>query len=217
MTVDGLRRKGRIMMKKTVCVVLMLLAIVTLGTSPLCAENMMVGVKGGLSLANLTGGDVYNNSIKYAGNGGAFMRFTLTGIFAVQPEVLFAMKGAKFEIEDLKSEEKTNYIEIPLLVRVTMPNEGKMKPSLFVGPAIGILLSNKITNGEEIDIKDATKSSDIGLVAGAGVEYVLEKSCVLIDARYEMGLTSIMEKSGGEQKEVKNSVFSIMIGYGVQF
>jgi outer membrane protein W len=205
------------MMKKTVRVVLALLAIVVLGSTPLCAENMMLGVKGGLSLANLAGGDVYNNSIKYGGTGGVFMRYALSDIFAVQPEVLFAMKGAKYEAEGLKSQGKINYIEIPLLVRATMPNESKMKPSVFLGPAISILLSNKITNGEEIDIKDATKSSDIGLVAGAGIEYMLEKGCVLVDARYEMGLSSIMKKSDGEQREVKNRVISIMVGYGMKF
>jgi outer membrane protein W len=165
----------------------------------------------------LSGGDVYNNSIRYGGTGGAFMRYTLTDIFAVQPEVLFAMKGANYEAEGLKSQEKINYIEIPLLVRATMPNESKIKPSIFLGPAIGILLSNKITNGEEIDIKDATKSSEIGVIAGAGVEYMLEKGCVLVDARYEMGLSSIMKKREGEQREVKDRVISIMVGYGMKF
>jgi len=204
-------------MKKTVRVVLALLAIVVLGAAPLCAENMMFGVEGALSLANLSGGDVYNNSIKFGGAGGAFMRYTLTHIFAVQPEVLLEMKGAKYEAEGLKSQQKINYIEIPLLLRATMPNESKIRPSVFLGPSIGMLLSNKITNGEEVDIKDATKSSDIGLVAGAGVEYMLERGCVLVDARYEMGLSSIMKKREGEQREVKNRVISIMVGYGMRF
>ncbi len=204
-------------MRKTLCLVLMLVAIVLFWASPLWAENMMFGVKGGLGLANLSGGDVYNNSIKYGGTGGVFMRYTLSDILAVQPEALFAMKGAKYEAEGLKSQEKVNYIEVPVLVRATMPNESKVKPSVFLGPAIGILLSNKITNGEEIDIKDDTKSIDIGVVAGAGVEYVLENGCVLLDARYEMGLSSIMKKVGDEQREVKNSVISIMVGYGMKF
>jgi outer membrane protein W len=195
----------------------MLFAIVVTWTAPLCAENMMFGIKGGVSLANLSGEDVYNNSIRYGGTGGVFMRYTVSDIFAVQPEALFAMKGAKYEADGLKSQEKVNYIEVPVLVRATLPNESKMKPSVFLGPAIGILLSHKITNGEEIDIKDATKNSDIGVVAGAGVEYMLEKGCVLLDARYEMGLSSIMKKVGGEQRDVKNSVISVTVGYGMKF
>jgi len=189
--------------------------IVALGVPSIRAENMMFGIEGGLSLANLKGGDVYNNSVKYGAIGGVFGRYTLTDIFAVQPEVLFAMKGAKYETEGVKSQQEINYIEIPVLVRATMQNEGKLKPSLFAGPAIGILLSNKITNGEEIDIKDASNGSDIGLVFGAGAEYMLEKGCVLLDARYELGLTSTMKSA--EDKEVKNSVISIMIGYGMRF
>ena len=202
-------------MRKSVCVVATLLATMVFMISPLWAENLMFGVEGGLSLANLKGGDVYNNSIKYGATGGVFGRYTLTEIFTVQPEVLFAMKGAKYEAEGIKSQQEINYIEIPVLVRATMPNEGKLKPSLFAGPAIGILLSNKITNGEEIDIKNASNGSDFGLVFGAGVEYMLEKGCVLLDARYELGLTSTLKEA--EDKEVKNSVISIMIGYGMQF
>jgi Outer membrane protein beta-barrel domain len=196
-------------------VLLVTLGILGLGVPCVRAEKMMVGVEGGLSLANLRGGDVYNNSIKYGAIGGVFGRHALTGIFAIQPEVLFAMKGAKYEADGIKSQQEINYIEIPVLVRATMRKEGKLKPSLFAGPAIGILLSNKITNGEEIDIKDASNGSDFGLVFGAGADYMLEKGCVLLDARYELGLTSTMKSA--QDKEIKNSVISIMIGYGMQF
>lgn len=210
----GRQRKG-IVMIKSLCVVLAIIGFMALGVASVRAENVMFGVEGGLSLANLKGGDVYNNSIKYGATGGVFGRYTLSDIFAIQPEVLFAMKGAKYEADGIKSQQEINYIEIPVLLRATMQNEGKLKPSLFAGPAIGILLSNKITNGEEIDIKDASNSGDFGLVFGAGAEYMLEKGCVLIDARYELGLTSTMKSA--EDKEVKNSVISIMIGYGMQF
>lgn len=204
-------------MKKSVLIIVMQLAFIVFVAPPLWAEDITGGIKGGLSLANLRGEDVYNNSLKYGGTGGIFMRYTLTDIFAIQPEILFAMKGAKYEAEGIKSQQKINYLEVPVLVRMTLPNQSKVKPSLLVGPALGILLSNKITNGEEIDIKDDTKTSDLGVVAGVGIEYLLKKGCIILDARYEMGLTSIMKETGGEQKDVKNSVFLIMIGYGMQF
>jgi hypothetical protein len=202
-------------MSQKLRVLITTLGIIALGVPPIRAENMMFGVKGGLSFANLRGGDVYNNSTTYGAIGGVFGRYTLTDILAVQPEVLLTMKGAKYEADGIKSQQEINSIEIPVLVRATMPNEGKLKPSLFAGPAIGLLLSNKITNGEEIDIKDASNGSDFGLVFGAEADYMLEKGCVLLDVRYDLGLTSIMKSS--EDKEVKNSVISIMIGYGMQF
>ncbi len=202
-------------MKRIACVVALLLAMIAFAISPLQAAGIMVGVKGGLSVANLYGDDVYNNSITYGGTAGAFMRYAVTGIIAVQPEVLFAMKGAKYESEGLESQQKINYIEIPLLAMATLPNTSKIKPNIFAGPAIGILLSNKITNGEEIDIKDASRSADIGLVFGAGAEYSLVTGSISLDVRYELGLTSTMQEE--EDKAVKNSVISIMVGYGMQF
>jgi hypothetical protein len=212
---DGM--EGRNAMRRVTFCIAMLLVVLAFGVSPLSAESIMVGVKGGGSFANLGGGDVYNNSITDGGTGGVFARYALTGIVGVEPEVLFVTKGAKYEAEGLKAEQKINYIEIPLLVRATLPNESRIKPSLFAGPAIGMLRLNKITNGGNIDIKDATRSIDISGVAGAGIEYLVGKGSVLIDARYEMGLTTIMKKSGGERKDVKNRVISIMVGYGMRF
>jgi hypothetical protein len=204
-------------MKRMACCVAMLLVVLAFVVSPLSARDIMVGVKGGGIFANLSGGDVFNNSITDGGTGGVFMRHPLTRIIAVQPEALFVTKGAKYEAAGIKAEQKVNYIEIPLLVRATLPNESRIRPSIFAGPAIGMLRTNKIINGGNIDITNATRSADISVVAGAGIEYLVGRGCALIEGRYDMGLTSIMKKSGGEQKDVKNRVISIMVGYGVQF
>lgn len=50
-----------------------MLGMVTLGIPSVRAEKVMLGVEGGSSLANLKGGDVYNNSIKYGATGGAIV------------------------------------------------------------------------------------------------------------------------------------------------
>ena len=90
--------------------------------------------------------------------------------------------------------------------------------ALFAGPAIGILLSAKSVAdpGEEVDIKDDAKSTDIGFLAGAGVEYKMESGSVLFDVRYEVGLTTI-DKGDGEAADIKNSAISFMAGYGFAF
>ena len=201
-------------MKRMGCV-LVLLALIGLEASPVSAENIMLGVKGGLSLGNLRGEDVFNNSIRVGGTGGVFARYTWTDLFSVQPEALFAMKGTKFEAQGIETKESIHYIEFPILARATWPNESKLKPGIFAGPAIGILLSNKIKDGAEIDLEDASKRADIGLVFGAGIEYTLARGGVLLDARYELGLTSTTKES--VDSDVKNSVISVMVGYGMQF
>src|SRR5262245_60568948 len=169
-------------MNRMVCV-LVLLGLIGLVTSSVYAENITAGVMGGVNLANLRGEDVFNNSILVGGVGGGFARYTFTDIFAVEGDVLYAMKGAKFEAQGTEMHQSISYIEIRVLGRATWPNESKLKPSIFAGPAVGFLLSNEIENGAEIDLKDASKSTDFGIVFGAGLDYMLTKGTILLDAR----------------------------------
>jgi len=199
---------------------LMLAAVALFAASPLFAEGMMFGVKGGLNMATATGDDAEGLSSKMGIVGGAFMCYNITEIFAIQPELLYSMKGAKDEADETIS---FNYFEIPLLFKVNFPTEGKIKPSLYAGPTLGILMTAEDTTGE--DIKDYVKTMDIGILAGAGVGYQMEKGLLFLEARYEIGMTGIMDFTDDEldamemdaQPDVKNSVISIMVGYGFAF
>jgi hypothetical protein len=194
---------------------IVLLTALGLGAAPTGAASVLGGVEGGLSIANLTGDDVFNNSTKVGGAAGIFGRYTWTDVFAVQPEALWTMKGAQYEAQGTQTQQTIHYIEIPVLMRATWPRTGALRPSVLAGPALGILLSNKIQDGAEIDLKDASNTFDFGLVFGAGLEYALDKSCLLLDARYELGLTSTTKSS--VDTSVKNSVFTILAGYGMRF
>ncbi len=205
-------------MKKSMFV-LMIAAMTIFAASPLFAEGMMFGVKAGLNLANVMGDDAEETSMKVGAVGGVFMCYDITEIFALQPELLFTMKGAKYDEGDTTMSWKTNYIEIPVLLRVNLPTEGKIKPMLYAGPALGILMSAK---DEDEDMKDYLKTMDIGIVAGAGVAYQLEKGAISFEARYEIGMGTVYdltdeELEGREQPDLKNSVISFMVGYGFAF
>jgi hypothetical protein len=205
-------------MKKSMFV-LMIAVMTIFAASPLFAEGMMFGVKAGLNLANVMGDDAEETSMKVGAVGGVFMCYDITEIFALQPELLFTMKGAKYDVGDEEGTWKTNYIEIPVLFRVNLPTEGKIKPMLYAGPALGILMSAK---DEDEDVKDYLKTMDIGVVAGAGVAYQLEKGAISFEARYEIGMSTVYdltdeELEGREQPDLKNSVISFMVGYGFAF
>ncbi len=200
-------------MKRTVCTAAIALAIVACCGAAHSSERILVGVKGGVNLANLRGGDVFNNSIRPGGIGGVFARYALMPYLAIQPEALFAMKGATFKAEGITSRQRINYIEFPLLVRFTFPSDWSVQPGIVAGPALGVRLSDKITDGAKIDLKSASRSADFGVVLGAGVEHAIGKSRITLEGRYELGLLSTIEKA--QDKEVKNSVTSIMVGYAL--
>lgn len=190
--------------------------------APANAEKMMFGVKAGLNMANLTGDDVADNSMKMGAVGGVFMSYDLTEIFAIQPELLFSMKGTTFGEGSDEVNLKLNYFEIPLLLKVTLPTEGKIKPMLYAGPALGILMSAK---AEDEDVKDQAKSMDIGVLAGAGVGYQMEKGMIGVEFRYEVGMSTIYDLDDAtleawgmtEQPDAKNVDMSILLSYGFAF
>jgi hypothetical protein len=205
---------------------LMMAAVMLLAVSPLFAKGMMFGVKGGLNMATGTGTDATDLKMKMGIVGGVFMSYDITEIFAVQPELLYSMKGASYDIPDVDASMNLNYFEIPLLLKVNFPTEGKIKPSLYAGPALGILMSAKSEGeGASEDIKDYMKTMDIGIVAGAGIGYQMEKGMLFLEGRYEIGMSTVSDLTDDElaaedletQPDLKNSVISIMVGYGFAF
>ena len=208
-------------MKKFTIAITALAALIAF-SSPLFAEDgkMMFGVKGGLNLANLSGDELVDNSMKIGFAGGVFMCYSFTEIFAIQPELLFSMKGAKWGKND--EDLALNYFEIPLLFKVNLPTEGKMKPSLYAGPVLGILMSAKYNDKDE---KELWKSTDIGIIAGAGLGYQIEKGMFSFEFRYEVSMSAnddfdnVKLSTLGLTKspEIRNNVMSLFVGYGFSF
>jgi opacity protein-like surface antigen len=189
------------------------------------------GIKAGLNLANISEDwsddwEGVEKKMKTGFSVGGFITYSINEMFAIQPEALYTMKGAKWEWADegWQDEEKLAYLEIPVLAKFTIPTQGNIAPNLFVGPALGILLSAKYyeewdSESEERDIKDDMKSTDFGLAFGAGVEIGMPHSAITIDGRYTLGLTNTCEPytdpETGEETECdeKNGVISFMVGY----
>lgn len=203
---------------------LMMAAVLLFTAAPLFAEGMMFGVKGGLNMANITGDDVAEGGVdpssKMGFGGGVFFNYAFTELFAVQVEALYMMKGATYEFEGESFDLKLDYIELPLLLKVTIPTEGKIKPAIFAGPTFGFIMSAKAPDeeGNEEDIKDYIESMDIGILGGAEIGYQLEKGMIFLGASYEVGMQTIDKaEEGGEADDVKNTNIGITLGYGFPF
>jgi len=215
---------------------LLTLAVVLLFAMGVTAQDEMAGlsgkgIKAGLALANLYGDDVEDTDMKLGFGGGAFLTYNFTPQFAIQPEVMFMMKGAKFTEEGIDDDTKINltYIEIPVLLKFTPQMEGNIKPNIFAGPAVGILMSAKIKNDafdEDFDIKDGMKSMDFGIHFGAGVDIQMETIKITFDARYCMGMAKVIDYEEWNKLGVEDEVLTedpdmktnnIMFMLGVSF
>lgn len=89
-------------MKRLIVNMFISLVLLTLFFASVSAQGLTgKGLKGGLNIATLTGDDVENEGKKSKLGlcAGGFITYSINDIFAIQPEVLFTMKGVVHEGE----------------------------------------------------------------------------------------------------------------------
>jgi hypothetical protein len=146
---------------------------------------------------------------------GAFLNVPISEVFSIQPEMHYVARGAKQNLEfdttvdpgglDIPLavpgglEWQFNYIEIPVLAKITMPVQGSISPSFIAGPALALRTSSKVEAealgvSESADIKDIIKSTDVGLVFGGCLDVRMSPTTVLnFDARYNLGMSDLLD------------------------
>ncbi|MGZ4886553.1 MAG: porin family protein, partial [Candidatus Aminicenantales bacterium] len=169
-------------MKKAVLISVVLLVFAGLVSAPLAAASKVnFGLRAGVSLSNNAwSDDDGTEKILVRPTFGAFAVFNLTPMLAIQPEVNYLVMGEWWNSDSLKIVEAFTYIHIPVLLKVRLMREGKIIPALFVGPAIGFLLSAKEAGD---DVKAFFKDTDFGADFGLGAEMAAGNMKVVFDAR----------------------------------
>ena len=153
-----------------------LLCIFLLLAAPsLIALDFTYGFKGELLFCGFSGGHQKLSGYKgLDSNGvalGGYSKFSYRDILSIQPEILLALKGDKFENSTTGETIGLTqlYIEIPVLLGVSFPLPISMHiaPKIFGGPYFGIHL---FSTGEADKLDLGIKSFDAGVVTGYGVE-----------------------------------------------
>lgn len=172
------------------------------------AQSTRFGVKGGLNLSTVVGGDVENTKSLVGFHVGGFAEIKVVEKFFIQPELLYSAQGTKFDGpfgEDFDT--KLNYLNIPVLAKYYIVE----KFSVEAGPQLGILLSAK-ADGE--DIKDYSRSVDFGFNVGAGYNFTDNLS---IGLRYTIGLSPISDNDIDNEEDyydsAKNSNLALSLAY----
>jgi hypothetical protein len=139
---------------------------------------------------------------------GAFT-FELGEHVGVQVAPGYAHKGAKTNLDF-----KLSYIEVPLLLKLTLPVEGAAAPHLYLGAAPAYLLACTVADGQghSSDCGDPFfKSFDLGGVLGVGFDFRRsERLTFNLDAFFTHGLTSIDDRP--PENNLKNRVLAVVAG-----
>ncbi len=170
------------------------------------AGTTTFGLKGGLTLANISGDDTDDLDSRTGFMIGGFMAIPVSPAISFQPEVFYAQKGAKFDLGGTDVTIKLDYIDIPILFKYTIAGESATPYFLF-GPSIGINVTSEFSSDDaSVDIGDFITSTDFGLVFGVGVN--IQK--FLMEVRYDLGLSNIWDIDGAPSNT--NSVIGLLVG-----
>jgi opacity protein-like surface antigen len=184
------------------------------------AANWSAGFKGGVNLANLSGDDAGDTSMRNGFMGGAFVQNLVGDEFGFRIEALYVMKGAKEDVDSLavplEVTAKLDYLEFPVLFVFNLTSSEKMGFNLFAGPTFAFNISaNAEADGyDSVDIDEFVKGFEFGAAIGAGLEYKLTSWSFTFDARYSLGASTIAEDNEftGEAPDLKNRGIGLMVG-----
>jgi len=177
-----------------------IIAIMVMAVATADAQNINIGTKIGLNSYSINNDSGPGLDSRIGIHAGLLGHIHLNSQFALQPEIVYSMQGAKID----NTEFKLDYINIPVIVQYMFDNGFRIQ----AGPQLGFLVNAKAEDNSSADIKDNYKSIDAGLSFGVG--YVHTLTNFGIDARYNLGLTDISESSNVEST---NRGFQIGIFY----
>ena len=196
-------------MKKTV----LILSAVLMSMSAMAQVDF--GVKAGFDMTNFWGKDV-PHGMKPSYQAGVFMEYHFNDKVSIAPEVTFASQGGKFKmaqdvfgidvtslgLKDVDVTYNTNYVNVPVMFKFYATPSF----SIDLGPQVGFNVYSKVSGeGKALDLKDGTKTVDVGV--GLGATYFLTEN-VFVQGRYTMGFTNAFEKG-----EAKNGNIQLAFGY----
>lgn len=170
-----------------------------------------LGVRGGLTQATFYGDDVSSNDFRPGFTGGVFLNYQVNEVFAVQPEVLYSVRGAKNHFSETTSPDledirvRQDVIEIPVLLKLSAPT-APVTPRLYVGPALGFVTNSEV---DGVDADDSFTDVDFSGVVGGEIAYALDKgplSEIAVDGRYNLGLANLGDANNFE--DVRTSAFT---------
>ncbi|MCV9385727.1 porin family protein [Reichenbachiella ulvae] len=174
-----------------------------------------LGVKAGLNLnsssvdAATTGGTVKEVADTRTGyHFGAYGVINL-GPLGIQPEAYFSVQGADVTIDGASGAIKTNYLQVPILVRF---NFLKMF-NVHAGPQFGMVLTDDYEGAAE-ELKGNLASSDFSVAAGVGVDLPFNLN---VTVRYVNGFTDMVEDANNASgiESMKNAMFQFSVGYAL--
>jgi hypothetical protein len=208
----------------------LLCLLLSLGFHASSQAQDVVGFRLGLSVSSLSGdidtSDEFGSRTGFVA--GLFGTVPLRHGFSVQPELLYAQKGFTTERAAISNADEPEdgafisarleltYLEVPVLIKYTVPLSPKSSVAFYSGPMIGFELSERIV----IDGLQGSQESDqfgspeYGFVLGSDLASSFAGIQGLVGVRYSRGLGNVLnpDASVSETRSIQNQSLIFFLG-----
>ncbi len=182
----------------------------------LIAQDMEVGIKGGVNFSNLFIDQANDESARTGFQAGFYGKVPVATNFAIQPELLFSTKGTNAQYDAGDIDFNLNYIDVPVLA------DFRLGPSadILIGPYVGVLLNNSVDTdgsfGEDIATLSRNDFSPIDFGFSAG--FALNFNTLSIGTRYNLGLIQVAKSESAESilGDSRNSLAQVYLSYRIR-
>lgn len=165
--------------------------------------SITIQPKVGMNIASMT--DTDDGDVRIGAVLGAEFEYQVSDIFSFSAGALYSMQGIKASEDGVKATLKLDYINVPILANIYVAKNFALKAGLQ--PAFNINNTIEAKSGGVTGSADNpvdAKTIDLSMPIGASYEF----NNVVIDARYNWGLTKVFDDG-----DARNSVFQISVGY----
>lgn len=174
------------------------------GTAAFAQSNF--GIKAGMNFTKMSQISLQGESSDFRPgfHAGVFADINLL-VIGIRPEILYSQKGFEIDTEEGTLESTLNYIDIPVMVKLSpLPIV-----SLYAGPQISFLLGDDWKEDLSETFDTESNSTEFAGVLGAGVR--LGK--LDLGARYNFGLSKVLEDEKFDNFDKgRNQVIQLSVG-----
>lgn len=184
-----------------------LAAVLLFVCSAKAQSDITIGPKVGLNVTNISNIDHSKNKISI--NLGGFAEWRVNDFFALQPELLYSRQGYRTKNDGVKGKFRVNYLNIPVLAKLYVLDE----LSVDLGPQLGFALNgkSKLKDGGHTVTEKFKHLNTVELSFAIGVSYNFDD--LMFSARYNVGLSNVIDKDYLNLGNNKNHVFQLSVGY----
>lgn len=207
---------------RTLCIASLILILLA---GQALAGPLGKGIKAGISYSKVTNDNVGDSGHKAGVAAGISISYNLLPGISLQPELLYVQQGGRWDINILDGGSivgngeltwNLNYLQVPVLARVSLPVVGAFLPTLIAGPALSIKTAStyEIEEGGSLvssgDVEDLA-SSDLSLIVGAGFKVGAGPAGFVVDVRYNLGRTNLNDTD--TDVTINNRGFQVLAGF----